>query len=81
MKLLTQLTASRDGSLVDATDENLIHDAACAHALMLAMGDEIKRVSQIPYNSREICEYFMENVKKRADEIMAGWGFDSGEVE
>ena len=36
MKLRTSLTASRDGSLVDATDENLIHDAAAAHALMEA---------------------------------------------
>jgi hypothetical protein len=67
MKLLTSLTASRDGSLVDATDENLIHDAMAAHALMQAMEDAGR------YNFRR------EWIEKRADEIMTGWHFDSGE--
>jgi hypothetical protein len=70
MKLLTQLTASRDGSLVDATDENLIHDAACAHALMMAITE---------IGTRGIQD--ADEITNRADEIMAGWGLDCGEVE
>lgn len=73
MKLRTSLTASRDGSLVDATDENLIHDAVAAHALMMAMeevGAENRDYSWLA------C---VEKIERRADEIMAGWGFDSGE--
>ena len=66
MKLRTKLTASHDGSLVDATDENLITDAACAHALMLAMALELP----MPH---------LMAVKEKADEIMAGWGY--GEAE
>jgi len=66
MKLRTSLTASRDGSLVDATDENLICDAAAAHALMEAM-EQVLTIA-----TRDV-------IKQRADEIMAGWGFDTGE--
>lgn len=65
MKLRTSLTASRDGSLVDATDENLIHDAAAAHALMQAMD--------------EIGGYTTRFIQLRADTIMREWGFDTGE--
>ena len=71
MKLRTSLTASYDGSLVDATDENLICDAAAAHALMEAITAWGKHPG---YQGGESW------VKKRADEIMAQWGFDSGEV-
>ena len=69
MKLRTSLTASRDGSLVDATDENLIQDAAAAHALMQAM-DEF-----------DGAEYQRGYILHRASEILRSWGFDSGEVE
>lgn len=73
MKLRTSLTASRDGSLVDATDENLICDAAAAHALMEAM-KEFNHAGHARHQNpiyAAMC---------RADEIMAGWGFDSEEV-
>jgi hypothetical protein len=66
MKLQTSLTASRDGSLVDATDENLIHDAMAAHALMQAIyGHWNVKATQW--------------IEDRADELMAEWGFDTGE--
>lgn len=71
MKLRAKLTASRDGSLVDATDQNLITDAACAHALMWAMEE----------CSAPVHVAVVEMLRQRADEILAGWGFDSGEVE
>jgi len=66
MKLRTKLTASRDGSLVDATDDNLITDAACAHALMQAMA-EFTGV-----------EYQPDYILYRADVIMREWGFGEG---
>lgn len=72
MKLRTKLTASRDGSLVDATDENLITDAACAHALLQAKNEVLANV--IYHDLRTLIDI-------RADEIMAEWGFDSGEVD
>jgi hypothetical protein len=78
MKLKTSLTASRDGSIVDATDENLIHDAAAAHALMQA----IKETRDNPYlygGTSGHPESVIEMIEERADELMAGWGFDSGE--
>lgn len=74
MKLKTSLTASRDGSIVDATDENLIHDAAAAHALLMAMA-EFNHAGHPQYQNpiyAAMC---------RADELMAQWGFEGGEVE
>lgn len=94
MKLRTKLTASRDGSLVDATDENLITDAACAHALMQAMDAEPEYPDGMPDEMWEListdrdaaAEAFRiavrqtkEGIKDGASELMAGWGFDSGE--
>lgn len=76
MKLRTSLTASRDGSLVDATDENLITDAACAHALMQAIAN--KRHACSDRGQHDIC-VSLDTVIRYADEIMAGWGFDSEE--
>jgi hypothetical protein len=72
MKLRTSLTASRDGSLVDATDENLFCDAAAAHALMLAMEESVDSNSS---RAR------MDALLLKAESIMAGWGFGSVEVE
>ena len=73
MKLRTSLTASRDGSLVDATDENLIQDAAAAHALMMAL--ERWAARHADHAS------YADHLLGHADEIMAGWGFDSEEAE
>ena len=60
--------------IFDATDENLITDAACAHALMQAMtalnGEGWSR------KRNPVAE-----IRDRADSIMAGRGFDSWEVE
>lgn len=66
MKLRTSLTASRDGSIVDATDENLIHDAAAAHAYKKAVALELSMPQMMAVNAK-------------SDAIMAQWGFDSGE--
>lgn len=58
----------------DAVDirqaERLVHDTAVAHALMEAITAWGKHPG---YQGGESW------VKKRAGEIMAGWGFDSGE--
>jgi hypothetical protein len=71
MKLRTSLTASRDGSLVDATDENLIQDAAAAHALMMALERWAAR--------RADHASYADHLLGHADEIIAQWGFDTGE--
>ena len=73
MKLRTSLTASCDGSLVDATDENLIHDTAVAHALMEALERWAAR--------RADHASYVDHLLGHADEIMAQWGFDTGEAE
>lgn len=73
MKLRTKLTASRDGSLVDATDENLITDAACAHALMLAVNHVDSPYQGLTHQAQWIL--------RRADELMAEWGFDREKVD
>jgi len=58
MKLKTTQNGSHD--LIDATDENLIHDAMAAHALMRAM-DETCDAASIIW------------AMNRADEIMREW--------
>ena len=75
MKLRTSLTASCDGSLVDATDENLICDAAAAHALMMAM---CQYESDFPL-SAAAPQDVIQWIEKRADALLKQWGFDSGE--
>ena len=65
MKLKTSLTASRDGSIVDATDENLIHDTAAAHAFWIAIHEESPRMRI--------------KLHERALTIMRSWGFDNAE--
>lgn len=76
MKLRTSLTASRDGSIVDATDENMIHDAACAHALKQA-----EREADALFNASTRWFRARAWINTRADELMHSWCFDSGEVE
>ena len=79
MKLRTVVLARHDGKYVLCVDKDaelgpdevagekeVIHDAAAAHALMQAM-DEFSAWPQV------------KGVRKRADEIMAQWGFDTGE--
>jgi len=63
MKLKTSLTASRDGSIVDATDENLIHDTAAAHAFWIAIHEQSPRMRI--------------KLHERALTIMRSWGFDT----
>lgn len=73
MKLKTSLTASRDGSMVDATDENLIHDAAVAHALMQALADaDIE-------DFESFSSTWVTQIMERADALLKQWGFDTGE--
>jgi len=59
MKLKTTQNGSHD--LIDATDENLIHDAMAAHALMRAMED----VDQWPTAARVF--------KARVDALLREW--------
>jgi len=79
MKLKTSLTVSRDGSLVDATDENLIHDADAAHATMQAM-DEVSKYLSTPDGYASAVDSIAA-IRQRASELMRSWGFDSGEVD
>jgi hypothetical protein len=72
MKLKTNM----DTCLPRGTIGDIEHDAAAAHALMLAMDEEITHVSTVQFNANEICAHFMEKVKARADETMKKWGFD-----
>jgi hypothetical protein len=76
MKLWTEMKRDTDGEWF-ANDPDpyqckgaIARDAAAAHALMEAITAWGKHPG---YQGGESW------VKKRADEIMAGWGFDSGE--
>lgn len=66
MKLRTEL---REQSPLTCDFGALKHDTAVAHALMQA----IKDVSEA--TGFDVGWW----IERRADEIMAGWGFDSGE--
>lgn len=75
MKLRTKMYHHVAGSSIGYLDScDADHDAACAHALMRAMtalnGAGWSRLRNP-----------VAEIRERADEIMAGWGFDSGEVE
>lgn len=83
MKLRTVILARHDGKYVLCVDKDaelgpdevagekeVIHDATAANALMEAIAAWGKHPG---YQGGESW------VKKRADEIMAQWGFDSGE--
>jgi hypothetical protein len=66
------------GCCIDTEDASpltvarLEHDAACAHALMLAMGGI--RSEWVPDGPPILSE-----IVTRADELLREWGFDSGE--
>lgn len=80
MKLRTYVAREDDGTVLpgvayppatqgdDYLARSLDHDALAAHALMQAM-DEAEAYSDAG------------DIRTRAAEIMAEWGFDSGEVE
>ena len=57
-----------EGSEVD-------HDAACAHALMLAQDEFWKQDDLGELDARDA----VEMIGVRASELMREWGFDSGE--
>lgn len=72
MKLRTELC---EQSPLTCDFDALKHDAAASRALMMAMeevGAENRDYSWLA------C---VEKIERRADEIMAGWGFDTGEAE
>jgi hypothetical protein len=79
MKLRTSLTASRDGSLVDATDENLICDSMAAHALMQAMSEWWNASDDSGIDEKQSPRETMQWVEARAQAIFREWGFDTGE--
>jgi hypothetical protein len=69
MKLMTEISGNDDdvilvcnGDIDVSADDQMEHDAACAHALMQAVTEMGSRGTW---------------ARDRADEIMAGWGFDS----
>ena len=73
MKLRTEMVDFH-GRMLPRTGSHVLHfslehDAACAHALMQAMEEF------------DGAEYQRDYILCRASEIMAGWGFDSGEAE
>ena len=72
MKLKTTM---RDGCVhvSGCCVERLVHDAAEGKALMQAMRE---REDEFSYDG-----YSHDKMRKRADELMREWGFDSGEVE
>jgi len=79
MKLKTILRKSgpEGRSIVDYIEGSEVdYDAAAAHALMRALSERLG-VS----TNDECAGNVVTWIKLRADEIMAEWGFDSGEVE
>jgi hypothetical protein len=78
MKLRTEMV---DGTVQDRTHNrddqwiNLEHDAACAHALMRAQDEFWKQDDLDGLDARDA----VEMIGVRADELMAEWGFDSGQ--
>ena len=63
MKLKTTQNGSHD--LIDATDENLIHDAMAAHALLRA----IIEADPLVWDEFELSDW----IKDRADAILREW--------
>lgn len=71
MKLGTELIVEPDDgrlAFVNGSADEIEHDAAAAHALMMAMEEF------------DGAEYQRDYILHRADELMREWGFDSGEV-
>jgi hypothetical protein len=60
------------GAFLRGDFEELEHDAAAAHALMLAM-------ESVWDKEPDIFRPAIEMVEKRANALMAEWGFDIGE--
>lgn len=56
--------------------EMLVHDAAAADALMLAIAN--KRMACSDREQHDVC-VALDTVIRYADELMAEWGFDTGE--
>jgi hypothetical protein len=82
MKLRTKMVgpdSTSKGPYPSADDDGqaLLHDAACAHALMLAQDEFWKQDDLDSLDARDA----VEMIGVRASEIMAEWGFDNGEVE
>jgi len=67
MKLKTTQNGSHD--LIDATDENLIHDAMAAHALMRAMEEWWER----PAKDDSCTDAAVTWIECRAAELMREW--------
>ena len=78
MKLRTEMRGFADGTYYAAvkagdTADAINHDAAAAHALMMAIERwAARRVDHALY---------ADHLLGHADELMAQWGFDSGEAQ
>lgn len=84
MKLWTEMKRDTDGEwFANDPDPNqckgaIARDAAAAHALMRAIGE----FHNAPLDSSlTFPKDAIDWLEVRADEIMAGWGFDTGEID
>ncbi len=84
MKLLTEMSGAKLLAGGHEADENccewyqvnqLEHDAAAAHALMMAQDEFWKQDDLGSLDARDA----VEMIGVRADELMQQWGFDTGE--
>lgn len=78
MKLRTEMRGKDGAKYVIGTPGNNAHDLLAAHALMMAIGE----FYAAPLDSALITpEDAINWLEWRASEIMAGWGFDTGEID
>lgn len=76
MKLKTKMCIDGVYSSPIGTDEDMCDDSAAAHALMMAIGE----FRNAPLDSSlTFPEDAINWLESRASELMAQWGFDSGE--
>ena len=88
MKLLTEMCRDDNGEMY-ANDPDpyqakgaVARDAACAHAYKRELANMRKAAEETPRNhERQLVLNLLDALDRRASEIMAGWGFDSGEAE
>jgi hypothetical protein len=83
MKLLTEMQdgcVHSGGCCIDTEDASpltvarLEHDAACAHALMLAIENRVQRAEDNNHLQEQVT---LRGIKRFADELMREWVFDS----
>lgn len=86
MKLLTEISGNDDdvilvcnGDIDVSGDDQLEHDAACAHALMMAMDEWWSASDEHGLDEQQSPRETVQWIEARAQAILREWGFDSGE--